>query len=117
MSKHVKFDVSQLEQFADRLTAAGKGDFKKELALWVDALGVEFLDIITDQIISREVTDRRLLLNSFTKGGEDNVWKSSDGGLTLEIGTAVEYAQWVNDGHKQRPGRFIPGEWKGERFI
>ena len=28
-----------------------------------------------------------------------------------------EYAPWVNEGHDQQPGRFIPGEWKGDRFI
>ena len=28
----------------------------------------------------------------------------------------AEYAVWVNDGHRQRPGRFIPGEWVGNHF-
>ena len=35
----------------------------------------------------------------------------------MEIGTRVEYARWVNDGHSQQPGRFIPGVWSGDRFI
>lgn len=26
------------------------------------------------------------------------------------------YATWVNDGHRQRPGRFIPGYWIGNHF-
>jgi hypothetical protein len=26
------------------------------------------------------------------------------------------YALWVNDGHRQRPGRFIPGYWEGNHF-
>ena len=117
MGQYVTFDVSQLKSLADKLQAAGKGDFEHELSLWVDAMGNEFLDIVTQQIISREVTDTRLLLNSFTKGGEGNVWISSDGGLKIEVGTSVEYAKWVNDGHRQQPGRFIPGEWNGDRFI
>lgn len=25
------------------------------------------------------------------------------------------YATWVNDGHRQRPGRFIPGYWQSRR--
>jgi len=30
----------------------------------------------------------------------------------------VPYATWVNDGHKQRPGRFVPGYWVGaRRFV
>ena len=26
------------------------------------------------------------------------------------------YAGWVDRGHPQRPGRFIPGSWNGDRF-
>ena len=26
------------------------------------------------------------------------------------------YAEWVNYGHPQQPGRFIPGVWKGDKF-
>ncbi len=117
MGQYVTFDVSQLKELADKMKAAGMGDFKQELILWMDALGNEFLDIVVQQIIGREVTDSRNLLASFTKGADGNVWTSSDGGLTLEVGTSVEYAKWVNDGHKQRPGRFIPGSWNGDRFI
>lgn len=30
----------------------------------------------------------------------------------------MEYATWVNDGHKQKPGRFIPGYWAStRRFV
>ena len=28
----------------------------------------------------------------------------------------LEYAKWVNEGHSQEPGRFIPGEWNGNKF-
>ena len=27
------------------------------------------------------------------------------------------YALWVNDGHKQKPGRFIPGYWEDSRHF
>lgn len=117
MGQYVTFDVSQLKAFADKMESAGKGDFKKELALWVDAIGNEFLDMVVQEIISRKATDSRNLLASFSKGGNGNVWSSGDGGLTIEVGTDVEYAKWVNDGHKQQPGRFIPGVWNGDRFI
>lgn len=36
---------------------------------------------------------------------------------TIEAWTETEYAGWVNDGHPQQPGRFIPGSWNGNRFI
>lgn len=46
--------------------------------------------------------------------------------LVTEVATGFEvllvnemfYANWVNDGHRQKPGRFVPGYWQGRRrFI
>lgn len=33
------------------------------------------------------------------------------------IKSPAHYVGWVNYGHPQRPGRFIPGSWKGDRFV
>jgi hypothetical protein len=137
-AKHVEFDFSEFRAFFDRLRQAASGDFKKYLALFIEGLGFEFLRIVEDEIIRREVMDTRLLLNSFHKGGDGNVWELSDGDLTLEVGTNVPYAKWVNDGHwtvdkdgknalRDKDGniklfdgkmaRFVPGHWFGDRFI
>ena len=65
--------------------------------------------------------DSRQLLASFEKGGDGNVWSIEEGGLVLEVGTSVEYAGYVNDGHwtntKGVERRFVPGYWQGDRFI
>ena len=61
--------------------------------------------------------DTRLLLSSFSKGSGNGIYELDMGGLTLTIGTNIEYAKWVNDGHGQQPGRFIPGVWSGSRFT
>lgn len=128
---HVHFDLSEINSFVAKLDKAAKGDFKKELAVWIQGLGAEFLRIVEDEIIRLKVMDTRLLLASFHEGGEDNVWQISDGGLTLEVGTNVEYARLVNDGHwtvkddtkgafTLKDGtlaRFVPGHWQGDRFI
>lgn len=29
----------------------------------------------------------------------------------------LEYASYVEYGHRQQPGRFVPGRWEGDRFI
>lgn len=34
----------------------------------------------------------------------------------VDIRSPAHYAGWVNDGHPQQPGRFIPGEWKSGKF-
>lgn len=121
MSKAVEIDVKEFEKFFKKLNKAAKKDFKKQIAIWFDSCGFEFLRVVQDEIIRKKVVDTRLLLNSFEKGGEDNIWKVSDGGLTLEVGTNVEYGEYANDGHwtnkKGQKSRFVPGQWQGGRFI
>ena len=121
MAARVDFDLSQYDAFFKKLGQAARGDFKRELSLFLEGLGNEFLRVLEDEIVRREVMDTRLLLNSFHKGSEDGVWTLSDDGLTLEVGTNVAYAGYVNDGHwtaeKGERGRWVPGHWEGDRFI
>lgn len=120
-SRHIDIDVSELQNFFARIERAAKGDFRKELELFLEGLGNEFLRVIQDEIERRKVMDSRLLLASFEKDAEGNIWKLEESGLTLEIGTNVEYAKYVNDGHWKNPKgveqRFVPGYWEGDRFI
>lgn len=117
----IKIDFSQLEHFIHQMEAAGNGDFKKEFQKFIAGIGDEFLRIVEDEIIRRNVMDTRLLLNSFQKGDSENVWKLQSDGMSLEVGTNVTYASYVNDGHWTNPKgvkqRWVPGEWSGGRFI
>lgn len=117
----VEIDVSEFRAFFDRVEKAAKGDFRKEFEKFLEGLGNEFLRILQDEILRRQVLDSRQLLSSFSKGAAGNVWELSDGGLTLEVGTSVEYAGYVNDGHwtnsKGVERRWVPGYWSGDRFI
>lgn len=108
-------DVSQLESFA-RSCEAAAADLKPYAGEILEDAGEEFLDIVQPAIQSAGNVDKGKLLASFTKGGAGNIWELNTGGLTLTIGTNVEYAKWVNDGHRQQPGRFIPGFWEGNHF-
>lgn len=121
MGKYVSFNLDEYRQFFTELSKAAKGDFKRELGLFLEGLGNEFLRILEDEIVRREVLDTRLLLTSFHKGSEDGVWLLDVDGLTLEVGTSIEYAGYVNDGHwtneKGQSGRWVPGRWEGDRFI
>lgn len=113
-------EAEEMKTFFDKCIKAGNGEFKKELEVFLEGIGTEFLRIIEDEIIRRKVVDTRLLLNSFHKGDGENFWDISDGGLTLEVGSNVEYAGYVNDGHwtcgKGEAMRFVPGYWEGDRF-
>lgn len=117
----IEFDFSEFTAFFDNLDRTAKGSFKKELILFLEGLGNEFLRIVGDEIVRRKVTDSRQLLASFHKGDESNIWEIHDGGLSLEVGTSVDYAKYVEDGHwtnkKGVDRRFVPGYWEGDRFI
>lgn len=119
--KYVDVDVTEFKQFFESVRKAARGEFRKELELFLEGVGNEFLRIVQDEIVRRKVIDTRLLLASFQKGSEGSVWNISDGGLTLEVGSSLEYAKFANDGHWTNPKgveqRFVPGYWKGDRFI
>ena len=117
----IEVDTAPIKSFLDTLEKAAKGEFRKEMMLFLEGLGNEFLRLVEDEIIRRKVMDSRLLLASFHKGDENNVWEISEGDLTLEVGSSTTYAGYVNDGHWTNPKgvakRFVPGYWMGDRFI
>lgn len=108
-------DVSELEDFARKCEAC-KADLKPSAAKTLEEIGEEFLDIIQAEIQGSDNIDTGALLASFVKGGPGNIYHMDIGGLTLTIGTNVKYANWVNKGHGQTPGRFVPGVWEGKHF-
>lgn len=118
---YVEIDMSEFKEFFGSVERAAKGEFRKEFELFLEGLGNEFLRILQDEIERRQVMDSRQLLASFEKGTENNVWELTDGGLTLEVGTNLDYASYVNDGHwtntKGVARRWVPGYWDGDRFI
>lgn len=116
MGVHVQFDFGEYKTFFERMRAAKRG-FQEELGLWLEAMGVEFLTEVQEQIISRNAMQAGYMLRSFSRGGDENVWDIDLGALRLEVGTSLEYAIYANNGHRQQPGRFIPGYWKGNEFI
>lgn len=119
--RHIDIDMSEFKAFFGSMEKAAKGDFRKELDLFLEGLGNEFLRIVQDEIIRRKVMDTRLLLASFEKDTEGNIWRIEDDGLTLEVGSSVDYAKFVEDGHWKNPKgvkkRFVPGYWQGDRFV
>lgn len=108
-------DASQLEAFARKVEAAS-ADLKPYMGKTLQEVGEEFLTIVQGAIEGAGNVDTGKLLSSFTKGGSGNVWNLDLGGLTLEIGSTLDYAKYVNDGHRQQPGRFVPGYWEGNHF-
>lgn len=66
--------VHGIEKVLKKIERLADPELKKQFALWLEATGFEFLDIVQDEIIRLQVVDFRNLLNSFKKGDKDNVW-------------------------------------------
>ncbi|KAA6450349.1 HK97 gp10 family phage protein [Bacillus swezeyi] len=104
--------IDGLDEFIQALDEAIDGGLQNQYQLWLEAMGFEFLDTV----------ETRRLLNSFQKGDADNIFSTSAGNLTLDVGTNLEYASFVNDGHftidpsKNQDRRWVPGRWIGDRF-
>ena len=109
-------DVSELEGMARKFGEAS-GRLRPFMGGVLEEAGDEFLEIVQDEIMRAQNVDTRLMLDSFSRGSGYNVFELDLGGLRLTVGTRVEYAKWVNSGHSQRPGRFVPGIWRGGRFF
>lgn len=130
--RYISADFSEFQNFFNSLGNAAKGDFKQALGTFLEGLGDEFLRMVQDEFISRHKnTGYGLLISSFSKDDDHNVWRYSDSNLTLEVGSSVNYAGYVNDGHRTfdpsktshftlksgEEARFVPGRWQGNRFI
>ncbi|MCY7770810.1 HK97 gp10 family phage protein [Bacillus haynesii] len=111
--------IRGLKQLSQRLEKAGQSGFRTEAAKWLEQAGTDFLDLVRDEIVRAGSIDTGSLLRSFKRGSEGNSWEIEKGGLTLEVGTELEYASFVNDGHwsgGKDEVRWIPGQWHGGRF-
>ncbi|MFP7170774.1 HK97 gp10 family phage protein [Terribacillus sp. 7520-G] len=115
--------IDGLDAFRKAMDDMSSGVLKADMELWLEGMGYEFLDIIQDEIIRTNTVDTRRLLNSFNKGDRENAWQISDNGMTLDVGTNLDYASYANDGHftvdpaKGKDSRWVPGYWKGDRFV
>lgn len=117
----VTYDFSEFKEFFGKMRTAANGDFRREIEKFLSSMGYEFLRVLQDEIIRKKVMDTRLLLTSFAKGGDGNIWELDEDGLVLEVGTNIEYATYVNDGHwtcaKGEKSRFVPGYWEDDHFV
>lgn len=120
---NIDIKIEGLDEFLHKVQTKAGSQFRSEVTTWLDGSGMQFLSEVQRMIKSMQVVDTRRLLNSFDRGGSGGIWRKVSGGLALEIGTNVEYARYVHDGHwtddrgKGRASRFIPGKWSGGRFT
>lgn len=107
----VTWDFSELNDFADRLVDLSKFNQACELAT------KEIAARLHKMLITNTPVDFGTL-QAFWQTGENYSYmaKRVSNGFEVTLFNRALYALWVNDGHKQRPGRFIPGYWEGTHF-
>lgn len=118
----MRYKFEGFDEFVNELEKK-RSTIRTEMAEWAEALAFQLLEEVQREIIRTNTVDTRNLLSSFTKGEKDNVFEMREGGLSFEVGTHVEYAEWVNSGHwtinpaSGISSRWVPGYWSGSRFT
>lgn len=138
----VNIDVSDFQRFFEQVDRAARGGLRRELEGFLEGLAYEFLNVVQNVFMSMHNsgdesdkppnTGHGQLLQSFTRDNEHTIWRYVGDGLTIEVGNSLEYAGFVNDGHRTldpaknkyftlpngEMARFVPGYWDSEhRFV
>ncbi|WP_425623003.1 HK97 gp10 family phage protein [Brevibacillus borstelensis] len=83
-------------------------------------LGEELLNHVIEELNRQDLIDTGALWNSFAQGDQNNVWEfdADRDTLTLEVGSNLPYAEYLNDGYTIEKPYFVPGYWNGVgKFI
>ena len=80
-----------------------------QLEIWMEKIGQFFLTEIRREIRTRKLMDTRNMLWSFQKDNENNIWETSadKNGLTLNVGSSVDYALYIEMGYVMRNGTIV----------
>lgn len=113
MARNRNIQITGLEQWQQGLADMNGPAFVKTQDRILRTAGLRMQEYLDDLTPAR--TGR--LKQSMSSGNPDNVFEIKVGPNAYVVtGTAVEYAQHVNDGFEQKKGRFVPGEWRSGTF-
>lgn len=113
MARNRYITIEGLEEWQRGLVEMGGEAFDRMQDRVLRTTGLRLQEYLDDLTPAR--TGR--LKGSMTMGHADNVFNIAVGNRSyVFVGTAVEYAQYVNDGFEQEKGRFVPGEWRSGTF-
>lgn len=90
-------------------------NFPQILKQVVYQLGEELLNHVIEEVGRQDLIDTGTMWNSFSQGDQNNVWEF-DGDrntLSLEVGSNLTYAEYLNDGYTIDKTYFVPGFWNG----
>ena len=105
----IEWDFSEFNKFADNLVGSDLDNTFKRITKEIS------------RALLKRIKGYTPVLDYDLINAWDNqkflVTETTDGYEVLLVNKTI-YATWVNDGHRQRPGRFVPGYWAGaRRFV
>lgn len=113
-------DMEEMDKFVQDIEALAYNT-KSQIEAFVAYFAKDFLNEVKSEIERRNIVDTGSLLKSFNKNDENNIWEVSAGGLSITVGSILDYAKYVNDGHttckEGESKRFVPGYWQGNKFT
>ena len=107
----VKWDFSELEKFADNL--ADIAEFNR----YCEEAAKEIAEILKNLLVRNTPRITGFLRSKWKTDNVAYDIKRDGNKFLITLINTAEYATWVNDGHRQHVGQFVPGYWSGNRFI
>ena len=100
--------VEGLDELIKSLEKA-KVSLPAQMDIWLEEIGVKALQLVRKEILARNLVDTRDMLNSFMKGGGDNIWEKSGGAgnSILQVGSSIDYALYLEMGYITKSGAVV----------
>lgn len=101
-------DYSELIKFRDNLVRMDKE--------W-DKFIEKFLLDCALRVLAETKKNTHVITNHLRNSWQLTKVTRSGDTLRIEIFNPLYYASYYEHGHKQTPGRYVPGYWQGQQFI
>lgn len=100
MSRDFEFDFREVVEFRDRIEALAESDIDNFIKLATNELAGELMRLAVDK------TPRDT--GNLVRGWRMTRVKKIANGYEVRVINPVEYASFVEKGHRQTPGRYVP---------
>lgn len=97
----VKVDIQELKDFRDRLDKAAK---QTELSAFYEQAAKE----LAARLLALAKKRTPVVSGNLRRGWTATEVRKVDGGYQIEVINPAEYASYVEFGHRQTPGRYVP---------
>ena len=110
MAKWGKCDYKQLKRLQKKMEKFEEFD--------ADAFMKKAVNNLAQRLLRRTIKLTPHISGTLIRGWKaSEILKVGNDSYEVEVYNDVEYASYVEYGHRQTPGRFIPGYWSGKQFI